>query len=216
MPHKQPTPPPPSRCTPCLPVAPPYPGESANAYRERTRFNPSVNPYESPAEVPSPDYSRSKYCCAANDCTAFQTITLLAIGFLVGMLASSFIRFLEAKYPLTISGQSTRQYRQTEIGVPLDGLRDRIDKRREEHKPKPVEPITPHDNLDAKPKPRPVVHWLGRMFKNTADLFALPTKIELHAVLIALLTLLTVVVGMTFGFLKARYYYKAQMARRKR
>ena len=179
-----------------------------------------MNPYASPTYVASPQITDS---CKKNHCSAF-VVWGVVVGVVSGWIACeewhSYWYYYEVKWSAPAWSRNDydeRKLRQTEVGAPLDHLRERIDKRREDRpQPKPVEPVKPHEIEDKPAKPRPFLHWLGRMGKNTADLFALPTKMELHAVLIALLTLLTVVVGMTFGFLKARYYYLAKVQKAKR
>lgn len=165
-----------------------------------------MNPYASPAEVPTPDYSRSKNADEVG-------MACFAVGMFIGLFIGwAACGITEAEKQRWADANELR-YRQTDVTGPLHEI---IEKRREKrnHDVEPVTPVKPDEaKPEQKPKPRPFLHWLGRMGKNAADIFALPTKMELHAVLIALLTLLTVVVGMTFGFLKARYCYLAKVGK---
>jgi hypothetical protein len=102
-----------------------------------------------------------------------------------------------------------------EVGAPLDGIRERLERRRDDDHPQPKpSPLKPHQIDDKPPKPRPVMHWLGRMGKNAADLFALPTKLELHAFIAFCLTLGTVVFGFTCGVIKTVVYLRGRKAKR--
>ncbi len=98
----------------------------------------------------------------------------------------------------------------TDVGAPLDGLRERIEKRREE-RDEPTPPVVIDEiHEQQERKPRPFVQGLARAFRGALGWVELPARITLGYYL----TLGTIVFAFTCGLIRTIVVLRAKRAKR--